>query len=259
MVWRAQSELFPDMTNWFRFVLIAGVFFLWMSASSAARQQLTVDAAVMEAVDVVPPLKGAPFAAEATTEVVQTLVDGNRIVQRTTAALYRDSRGRTRQEVSLAGVAGMVAGGSSARLLTIGDPDSGMTYSVTPDGQVRIMRMTPGEPGRPAGAGPRSTIDRASAQRALDKLTTSRQESLGPRTMEGVVALGTRTTVTLAAGAVGNERPIESVSERWFAPDLGIVVYSRRHDPRYGETIYRLTKLARAEPAPELFERPERW
>jgi hypothetical protein len=34
-------------------------------------------------------------------------------------------------------------------------------------------------------------------------------------------------------------------------------VYSRHSDPRYGETIYRLTNIRRAEPAAELFKVPE--
>ena len=42
--------------------------------------------------------KGAPYAADAVTEFVQVLSDGNRIVRRTTTRLVRDSEGRTRRE-----------------------------------------------------------------------------------------------------------------------------------------------------------------
>lgn len=63
--------------------------------------QLTVDAFALESVDAGPAVKGAPYSAEATTEIIQTFLDGNRIVRRTTASLYRDSRGRTRREVRL--------------------------------------------------------------------------------------------------------------------------------------------------------------
>ena len=44
------------------------------------------------------PVKGAPYLAEVITESVQTLADGNRIVQRTTGRVYRDSDGRVRRE-----------------------------------------------------------------------------------------------------------------------------------------------------------------
>src|SRR5262249_52265155 len=41
-------------------------------------------------------------------------------------------------------------------------------------------------------------------------------ESLGSREFDGVRADGKRTTRTIPAGAIGNEKPIAIVSERWF-------------------------------------------
>src|SRR3954470_12310279 len=43
-------------------------------------------------------VKNAPYSAEAVTETIQTLGDGNRIVNRISSTLYRDSEGRTRRE-----------------------------------------------------------------------------------------------------------------------------------------------------------------
>ena len=74
--------------------------------------------------------------------------------------------------------------------------------------------------------------------------------------IEGVQAEGTRNVVTIPAGTIGNQAPIEMVSERWFSPELGVVVMSRRTDPRFGETTYRLQNIARGEPSPELFQVP---
>ena len=88
-----------------------------------------------------------------------------------------------------------------------------------------------------------------------DKDNTVR-EQLGKQTIEGVEAEGTRTTVTIPAGEIGNERPIEIVSERWYSPELQLVVMTRHSDPRTGETIYKLTNINRAEPAKTLFEVP---
>src|SRR5215207_1501206 len=42
--------------------------------------------------------RGKPYSGDAVTEFVQVLGDGNRIVRKTTAKLYRDSEGRTRRE-----------------------------------------------------------------------------------------------------------------------------------------------------------------
>src|SRR6266496_1562867 len=81
-------------------------------------------------------------------------------------------------------------------------------------------------------------------------------ESLGKQVLEGVEAEGTRTTITIPAGEIGNERPIEIVNERWYSAELQIVIMSRHSDPRGGETIYRLTDISRTEPAKSLFEVP---
>jgi hypothetical protein len=81
-------------------------------------------------------------------------------------------------------------------------------------------------------------------------------EALGARDFDGVKAEGKRTTHTIPAGAIGNEKPIAIVSERWFSPELNVVMLSRNVDPRSGETVYRLTNVKRGEPAADLFKIP---
>jgi hypothetical protein len=82
------------------------------------------------------------------------------------------------------------------------------------------------------------------------------RESLGTQMIEGVNAEGTRYTITLPAGAVGNEQPIQIVDEHWYSSDLHVLVMSKHSDPRFGETTYRLTNINRSEPAHNLFEVP---
>lgn len=81
-------------------------------------------------------------------------------------------------------------------------------------------------------------------------------ESLGTRDIEGVRAEGTRTSYTVPAGAIGNEKPIVTTAERWFSPELQVVVLTTTNDPRAGETIYRLANVKRGEPPAELFRVP---
>jgi hypothetical protein len=83
------------------------------------------------------------------------------------------------------------------------------------------------------------------------------QTSLGSRSFDGVRADGSRTTWTIPAGRIGNEKPIEIVSERWYAPELMVVVATRYADPRSGETTYRLANLKRDEPAADQFRVPD--
>src|SRR5437762_10074780 len=77
-------------------------------------------------------VKGAPFSAEIVTESIQTLADGNRIVQRSNTRVYRDSEGRVRREEDR---------GSKSPVISIIDPVSAMSYSLDPDN--RIARQTP--------------------------------------------------------------------------------------------------------------------
>ena len=84
----------------------------------------------------------------------------------------------------------------------------------------------------------------------------SKSESLGKQTIEGVEAEGTRTTMTIPAGEIGNERPIQIVSERWFSPELQAFVLTRRNDPMAGETVYRLSNISRSVPDASLFQIP---
>jgi TonB family protein len=84
----------------------------------------------------------------------------------------------------------------------------------------------------------------------------AKSESLGKQSVEGVEAEGTRRTVEIPVGEIGNERPIQIVFERWYSPELQVVVMTKHSDPRFGETTYRLTSINRSEPARELFEVP---
>jgi hypothetical protein len=81
-------------------------------------------------------------------------------------------------------------------------------------------------------------------------------ESLGRQLISGVPADGTRTTVTIPAGQIGNAQPIQIVTENWYSPDLQIRVLSKRSDPRSGESVFQLNNLSRAEPPSTLFVVP---
>lgn len=86
--------------------------------------------------------------------------------------------------------------------------------------------------------------------------SNAKEESLGKNTIEGVECEGTRVTMTIPAGQIGNERPIDMVTEQWYSPELKTMVLSKHIDPQFGETVYKLTNINRSEPAKSLFEVP---
>lgn len=81
-------------------------------------------------------------------------------------------------------------------------------------------------------------------------------QSLGKQTVEGVLSDGTRRTTHLNAGAVGNDRPIDIVNERWYSSELQVEISNHHSDPRTGETSHRLTNINRGEPPAYLFQVP---
>jgi len=246
-------------------------------------------------------VKGAPYSAEAITESTQTLSDGNRIINKSTASTYRDSEGRTRREQSLRAIGPYASDGGPSKTIHVSDPVAGVSYVLNPSTQVAWkmppMRYTfsfktpPPDgvsagghvkgpyqsktpPPDPTSAGPEAkgtfqyelhsdgAMDKKMAEAGvamkwLDKSSRdAKTESLGKQDIGGVEAEGTRTIVTIPAGKIGNERPIEIITERWYSPELQIVVMTKHIDPRFGENTYRLINIDRTEPARSLFEVP---
>jgi hypothetical protein len=193
---------------------------------------------------------GAPYSATVTTESVQTLSNGARITRKTTASVYRDGQGRTRREMTLDGIGPFATAGEPAQMIFINDPVAGVHYII--EQRNRTARKIGAPPQRGDRTGPRPPHHTGPENEPPDGKT----ESLGKQTIEGVEAEGVRSVITIPEGRIGNDRPIEIVSERWYSSELQTIVLSKHNDPRFGETVYRLTNINRAEPAQTLFEVP---
>ncbi len=311
-------------------------------------------------------VKGAPFSADVESEMIQTLADGNRIIRRSSGAIYRDTEGRTRRENTINAI-GSIAGSDPLRTVTINDPVTWATYSLDPlsriarkmgvsyarvpapprtavrsnDGSTEppkkvnvsggvlqgtaLKKVQPAYPPIAKAAKASGAVqvqitvseegrvietnvisghpllrdaaaqaasqwefkptelggvpvkvqgvltfnftladDSNNEQAAQPMAARTRQgvmiktneESLGKQTMEGVEVEGKRATTTIPAGAIGNELPIEIVSESWYSPELQTIIYSKHNDPRTGENVYRMTNIRRGDPDASLFQVP---
>lgn len=238
------------------------------------------------------PVQGQPYSATITNESVQTLADGNRIVQSTSGAIARDSQGRTRQDMNLPSI-GNLSATNAPHLVVIHDPVAQTSYTLNltnktaekmpvpplgpippPGGQVSASTGQAPPPGanvfyvRSAGGTasgqgpdlppPMPPLAMMDGPKVMmrDGQGKAATEDLGSQTMEGVFVTGVRTTRTIPAGQIGNEKPISIVTEVWTSPDLKTVVYSKRSDPRTGEQTFRLTGITRSEPDGSLFTVP---
>jgi hypothetical protein len=221
------------------------------------------------------PVQGAPYSATITNENIQTLEDGTHINQNSTGNIARDSQGRTRQDASLPPI-GNLSASDAPHIVFIQDPVTQTAYTLNlTDKTAQKMPAFPpnfstsggmsgssgkvviqiGTPISAAGPPPMGIT----MQKAL--ITNNEQgqvstEELGSQTMEGVQVTGIRTTHTIPAGEIGNDKPISIVTEVWTSPDLKTIVYSKRTDPRMGEQTFQLTNIVRSEPDSSLFMVP---
>ncbi|HUQ34055.1 MAG TPA: hypothetical protein VM095_18175 [Pyrinomonadaceae bacterium] len=231
-------------------------------------------------------VKGAPYSAQAVTESTRTLADGNKIKHQNTASVYRDGEGRTRRDQELGAVGPWAMPGEPQQTVFINDSVSGVNYVLDPRTRIarkmapfRVTTSSGGAGNVVYGSADKINIEREVRTTIVQQQAAaaptphaggpplemfrisadprnSKTESLGKQVVEGVEAEGTRTTITIPAGEIGNEQAINIVSERWYSPELQVIVMSKNNDPLVGETVYRLTNITRSEPARALFEVP---
>jgi len=188
---------------------------------------------------------GAPYSAQIVSQRSQTLGDGTHVTQQSTGAVYRDSAGRVRHEMSMPALGSLTGSKQAPRVVFISDPVAGYHYVLHADTKT-VDRI----PAPPADA----SKDRA-ARPPRDGEQVAK-ESLGTQVIEGVNAEGTRITRTILAGTIGNDKAIQIVTERWYSPDLQTVVLVKHSDPWWGESTLRLTNITRTEPAAAMFALP---
>jgi len=327
-------------------LLIGSIMIAALGLGVSAQRQAQQAKVLAEVTASTQAVKGQPFSADTVSESVQTLGDGNRIVQSSTGKIYRNSDGKVRRE--------MTGGNGGANMsffnygpgVSIAEPAGGYrvlldqkertarAVTVVPEGEVKVITRAGTGEGTGVGVGvgtmtntlhvmtngseqpltdeQKKAIETIKAHKEGDPLTPEQQkamellkahsltlsrtgtalaatggamprgfatgsgenwfvggpgdskwetktEDLGTQNIEGVTCEGTRHITTIPAGAIGNDRPIEIVYERWYSKDLGMVVSSKHSDPRFGEQTYTLKNIVRAEPDPSLFTVPKEF
>jgi hypothetical protein len=216
-------------------------------------------------------VKGAPFSARVTVEHTQTLANGVHVSSKMIGSLYRDGDGRTRNELPREG---------GPEIAMIEDPGASVLYhlnlfhhtalKVTFSAERDNSELETRERKREMEERHNREIEEREKQQqqvelAGRKVTIERRaiaeperkiESLGIQSFDGVQAEGKRVTLTVPAGKEGNDQPFEIVSEKWYSPDLKVLIMSKRIDPRIGDSVYRLENINRSEPSHSLFEAP---
>jgi hypothetical protein len=148
----------------------------------------------------------------------------------------------------------------------ISDPVSGFDYVLDPEKKTArkmpsisanpmpMAKIFPPRPGNPVGESGGQAVP--GVQLSTESQVQPSAESLGQKTIEGVVVEGKRIRTAIPADAMGDQRPISTVTEEWFSPELQVLVLSKTTGPRLSETTCRLTNIRREEPPATLFTLP---
>jgi hypothetical protein len=192
------------------------------------------------------PISGEPFSAHSRTDWTRALEGGGTVKVHLEANLARDSQGRMYRERR-----SFVPEGSNQqpRLneIQIFDPIQHTqtictvaTHHCILSNYHPRMSFTPLPPGPLAGG-----------TRFLTR------ENIGTNTIENLDVIGTRETITTSAGVVGNQEPLVSTREFWYASELQTNLAITRKDPREGTQVVQLSNISLSEPAAEFFQVPE--
>jgi hypothetical protein len=194
------------------------------------------------------PVTGKPFSANEVRRTTQTLADGSHIDQSETSSFARDEFGRMRI--------------GNAKTIVIFDPVAGYTYTLDIASKSYFKTQLSGQETKYSIAvvGDRISTSSLSGKGTLTSALAAPEarveENLPARVISGVSAKGARSTVTIPAGALGNNSDLKVINERWYSDDMQVLLKSSNADPRFGTTTYELTDLVQAPPDSSLFQVP---
>jgi hypothetical protein len=193
----------------------------------------------------IPAISHAPFTSVVTAEWTKTLEDGSTVTRTNHRVVVRDGAGRIFQERrTLVPKDGQTE--PEIFRTEISDPALHTKYFCRPDDHVCILRDY---------GSPPAELTEASGVAPGGKMELTR-EDLGKSNISGVDVVGTRETRIIAAGVIGNDRPIAITKEFWYSPQLGLNVMVKRTDPRVGVQTFTVTEVGLAEPDPKYFKLP---
>jgi hypothetical protein len=194
------------------------------------------------------PVLGRPFSA---AEVRHT----------NTSAFYRDSQGRMRSE--------------SQHRIVIYDPVALVNYVLDPSNKTYEKYSIGVGVGSTSiavvdsstwikdsgGSAPHGPIEITHAPQSYgqphsEPVSQPLNEDLGSQPVNGIASRGSRITITIPMGSVGNDHDIKIVNERWYSDGLQVLVKTVNNDPRFGITTYDLTNVIQGQPDAALFQVP---
>jgi len=227
---------------------------LALAMSALAQQQQTIrrpdggTSGSMESIFIAPK-PGAPFSFTLHTEWTRPLGNGGTFTFTNERLIVRDGRGRIYQERW----ALVPKGGRAQSVMTtiqITDPEQHTWYNcITFTKVCDLYRYS---------LSSTDVFVPFTAPTSFSPTGTSshQHQDLGVNTYEGENTHGYRETTTIEPGGMGNDKPMVSTREFWYAPRLAVNLLSLVDDPLSGKQIFTVKDLSISEPGPGYFQVP---
>jgi hypothetical protein len=194
------------------------------------------------------PVTGKPFSGRDSIEWTRTLEDGSVVTTHLTALVARDSEGRIRRERTTFVPANSNEQSKPMEIIILDPAEHTRTICDIATHRCSVTDYSTSVKFAPVPAGPLDNGKRYLAR-----------ESLGTNTVDDLNVVGTRETLTINAGVIGNNQPVVTTREFWYSSDLEINLSVTRKDPREGTQVIQLIDLSRSEPDPSLFRVPSEF
>jgi hypothetical protein len=217
-------------------------------ASGKTQAQRGADATMrtfVPGIDVLP-LPGMPFSATETIVWTRPLDGGGTVTSYLKANVFRDSQGRLYRERQHFSADQYADPRTTLYEFYIDDPTTRTRTTCTL--RTHICQVTRYWPPRELPLQPPGPFDQG--RRTLTR------EPLGNQTLNDLPVVGTRETVVVSPGTIGNDTPVTLSREFWYSEDLKTNLSVARKDPREGNQTITFTTLSRNEPDPRTFALP---
>lgn len=178
--------------------------------------------------------KPQSYTYDVVTDTTMPLTGGNAMKSQIKESHAVDKTGRSRTTWTQAGV----------ERIAIADPVTQTAYLICPE-RKEILRMKNPTPAVPPAT---PTPDPASSVTSTN---------LGEKEIGGVKALGSKSEITIPAGAQGNDKPLVHTTEAWFSTELGLLMYLNMSMPEFGDMITRVDNLKFGDVPASTFALPE--
>ncbi len=198
----------------------------------------------------VPYLPNAPFSLTLATEWSRPIANGGSFIVVNSRPIKRDRIGRIYQERWLLSPKGSTHP-SRMSWIQIADPIAHTLYECNARTKICDLVVLTDRTNL------RTQPSLFTSGPLKDNKGTRTHEDLGAQYFAGLPVHGYRDTTTLNPGVLGNDRPMSTIREFRFSPDLGFNLSSTLDTPQLGRQTFTVTDITTTEPDPRFFQPPD--